>query len=283
MESLFYETVNDEDKNIIVAVIREDSEIENFQDLKNAKVCFPTYGGVAWYSTIDVLQSGNLLTKCPWDRGMEDFFSGGCTPDFPGESHLKKNCRKEYRGDFGALDCLRDRAGDVAFVPSNTLASYIKGALEYPHSPRTNRNIFTERKVEGNLFGKICPDGITSSECHLSWTPIGEGMISSNKSDVWKKDALDTFLQLDVLFGKNYKSITRAASLFDSFNGNRDVLFHDATLKLRNTPTARNSDNMSRQYGKILDKLDNCVPSGASRFFFPKFLMALALAQFLIR
>lgn len=105
----------------------------------------------------------------------------------------------------------------------------------------------------------------SETSCHLSWAPVAEGMISKNKSEVWKKDTLDVFQQLDSMFGKTYKSVTRPVSLYETFNGKLNILFHNVTRKLRNVPIARNTDQMAGNYNQILTNLFTCtLTSGAS-------------------
>lgn len=102
--------------------------------------------------------------------------------------------------------------------------------------------------------------------CHLSWAPLGQAMISANKTDLWRKDSLDVFLQMDSLFGTEYKDPTRTLSLYGLYDGKTDVLFHDATARLRDIPIAKNMDRMVLQYEKeILNNLGKCIPSNSIR------------------
>lgn len=89
-------------------------------------------------------------------------------------------------------------------------------------------------------------------------------MIRKNTTEVWRKDALDVFLQMDNLFGKNHKSITIPISLYAIFNEHSDVLFHDATVKLRDVPISKNTDKMAGEYESILDMLTaECHPTSS--------------------
>lgn len=43
---------------------------------------------------------------------------------------MNKSCNEDkYKGEFGALDCLNDGVGQVAFVSKNSLDKYVKGNL----------------------------------------------------------------------------------------------------------------------------------------------------------
>lgn len=85
---------------------------------------------------------------------------------------------------------------------------------------------------------------------------------------MWRRDALDVFLQMDYIFGKNHKSVTIPISLYALFNEHPDVLFHDATIKLRGVPIAKNTDKMIGQYESILDDFKDCnVPSLGAKVY----------------
>lgn len=102
------------------------------------------------------------------------------------------------------------------------------------------------------------------NNCALSWSPVGQGMIATIKSDLWRKEALDTFQQIDNLFGKNYKSVTRPITLFETFNGQSNILFHDVSVKLRSTPALKNNENTSGSYVNVINELKICTASSGS-------------------
>lgn len=114
----------------------------------------------------------------------------------------------------------------------------------------------------------LCAD--KNKPCHLSWSPIGQAMIRRNTTEVWHRDTLDVFLQMDHIFGKNHKSVTIPISLYALFNEHPDILFHDATVKLRSVPIAKNTDKMIGQYESILDDFKDCnvVSLGATVYPF---------------
>lgn len=131
LKTLFYETVNEEDKYITVAVVKKkNTNINYLEDLEGKKACFPVYDGVAWNSVVHHLKKNSLLKTCPFTDGLSQFFGESCVPDLPkgAPRKLKENCiGTKYRGDIGALNCLNDDIGDVAFVSRNTLNKFILG------------------------------------------------------------------------------------------------------------------------------------------------------------
>lgn len=134
--------------------------------------------------------------------------------------------------------------------------------------------MFTEKKKWNADFRLLCKQD-DEDKCHLSWSPVGQGMTSKNKTNLWIKDALDVFLQFDNLFGKKYRTVTKSFSLFGPFDGKSNVLFHDATVNFKNVPTSRNMETMNGFYGHVLDDNvdDNCVMSKSDTITFNLLLL----------
>jgi len=67
-----------------VAVIRKDSTIGSFEDLKGKKACHTGIGRTAGYNApLHTLVSKNILKQgdCPYPKALAEFFSGGsCLP-----------------------------------------------------------------------------------------------------------------------------------------------------------------------------------------------------------
>ncbi|KAJ8961422.1 hypothetical protein NQ318_014669 [Aromia moschata] len=250
LTTLFYETVEITNKYITSMVTRPKSNIQNIQDLRGKKICFPTYDGVAWNTVKHILFSEKLIRECPLDKEMADFFGPSCTPGLPqdGPKSLKQICEEDtFNGEFGALHCLSSGAGDVAFVSSNSIRQYVSD--ERADNPG--------KELTTDDFPVVCK----TKPCHLSWAPAGQGMVRVNSTDLWLKDTLDVFLRLDNLFGKYYQSLTTPFTMFGKYDGKSDLLFNDATIKLRNVPTAKNTDTMKYSYDNFLNTDKHCVVS----------------------
>ncbi|KAK4882805.1 hypothetical protein RN001_006124 [Aquatica leii] len=254
LKTLFYETAADEnDKYVTVAVVRANSNIKSFGDLKGKKACFPKYDGISWNSVVHTLNSKKLLQTCPFAKGMADFFSASCVPGLPNGEYPRMSmmCKSGmYDGDYGAMRCLTHANGDVAFVSKYTFESYFKDLKQKG-----------DLQIDAKDYKILCEN---NTDCHLSWSPPGQAMIRSNQSSLWIKDTLDVFLQMDVLFGKNFKSLTTPFTLFGLFDGKPDVLFHDATGKLRDVPKYKSTDTMGKEYDSILENYGECVTSSSA-------------------
>ncbi|KAK9878957.1 hypothetical protein WA026_003776 [Henosepilachna vigintioctopunctata] len=266
LKTLFYETVRDENKYLTVAVSKRNSGFSSLEDLEGTKACFPMYDGVAWNTVAYTLKKNNLLPTCPEIEGMANFFGQSCVPGLvKNESYesLNGNC-DEFKGDDGAIRCLLQDVGSVAFVSKNSLKNFISD------STRNKKNATIKD------FKIICEDP-DSEDCILSWAPVGHAMIRKNTSDLWMKDTLDVFFAIDSLFGKNYKSLTAPFTLFGTFNGKSNLLFHDVTLKFRSQPMSRNLDKMKFEYDQVILEESKCRSSSTTLPILNSLYLVMAL------
>nr|XP_022905830.1 transferrin [Onthophagus taurus] len=260
LSTLFYETVQEENKVKIIAVVKSNSDIKTFKDLMGKKACFSMYNGMAWNSVLNELQ--HQLSYCPYEKAMSEYFGESCVPGIPPEyeGKLTKLCESKYQGDRGALDCLTEKNADVAFVSTKALNSYIN---------ETGKLTMSDLKI-------ICD----TKPCHLTWSPVGQAMVYNNLTSWRQKDILDVFLELDLLFGKNFKEATRVFTMYGPFNGVKDVLFHDDTKELRKVPVSKNYDAMPRRFDEIVKKIKSCkevLSNGAIKVVGNVFLFLIGL------
>lgn len=118
-------------------------------------------------------------------------------------------------------------------------------------------------KLKKEDFQIACKD--KSKSCHLSWATVGQAMIRANSTDLWIKDTLDVFLQLDNLFGKNFQTLTTPFTMFGKYDGRSNILFHDVTVRLLSVPNTNNFDNMPYYYENITNSDDTCIESLGSK------------------
>ncbi|XP_018328245.1 transferrin [Agrilus planipennis] len=260
LKPLFYETVSSKkDKYLTVAITRISNRFVQFSDLKRTKSCFPTYDGIAFNTVAYKLRNYTSWSECKTDLELlSDFFQNSCIPS-PTLDQSKRNggCKKEFLdgGDFGALRCLISGYGDVAFVSKNSFENFFSDVKESKNN-----------KVQKSDFQVLCDESEYGKSqmsyyyeqhedwCHMSWATVGQAMVRNNSSDIWIKDTLDAFLQMDNLFGKNYRSFTNTMTMFGLFDGISDVLFHDTTSSLQQGPVSKNTDTMPRSYSDLLIK-----------------------------
>ncbi|GLV38042.1 Transferrin 3 [Carabus blaptoides fortunei] len=256
LKTLLYEDVEPEDRYETVAVVKKDSEIRSFQDMKGKKACFPSYEGIAWNSMLYDFHKRKLLANdCPYSLKAAKYFGDSCAPGAPpaAPKSLTRLCNgntASYEGDFGALKCLTIENADVAFVSKSTLRKLIKGHLS------------AEKWVTKLMSGGtrvICADEL--KPCELSWTTVGEIMIRSAASEMTYQETYDSFMQIDELFGKAYKTITRPFSMYGPFDGSHDVLFDDQTVKLRDKQYIQHMEKDIPSYDSVMSDVSTCVPA----------------------
>lgn len=102
------------------------------EDLRRKKACFPYYDGIAYNSVINALNQKELLDTCPYTLALGKFFESICVSNFPKaeQSFINFSCNgKIYEDDLGALNCLIDGTGDVAFVSKQSFDAFMAGKL----------------------------------------------------------------------------------------------------------------------------------------------------------
>jgi len=146
MSTVLYSETEMNKNSVILAVIREPSDdnypIKSWDDLKDKRACFPEYGGLSWLSFINVARTSNIISSndCDYSLLVSELLSGACTPGIEDFDHsrtaippdvtskLCSACRYQnntscavnetnrYYGDSGAMRCINEGAGDIAFI-----------------------------------------------------------------------------------------------------------------------------------------------------------------------
>lgn len=137
-----------------VAVVKKNSAIKSFEDLRGKKSCHSEYNNFASYrAPLYALIKAGLIKKvnCPYNKALSEFFAAGsCTPGVklaeydvekgvqdkmcsqcagnldsndsnPEESKCQGDVKEAFHGYSGAFRCLVSGHGDVAFVRHNTV------------------------------------------------------------------------------------------------------------------------------------------------------------------
>lgn len=206
------------DRYTIVAVVRIDSEIYNFSDLYGKRACLPSYEGAAYLSVLETIRqtrgSNNRLLSP--DELLDFFADDSCTWSANGK------CKSEYAGDEGALKCLKDGYGDVAFVDMAIVPEFIGSNLNLT--------------VVKSKYKLICPFGRNKRSdelCYMHWTSRGYLMINNQTSVLRTNEIYNSLRDMDRLFGKFYESHIIPFSMYGPYDRQNDIMFHDRTDALR--------------------------------------------------
>lgn len=228
------------DRYTVIAVVKANSDIYNFNDLYQKRACFPSYEGAAYLSALETIRHTrgiNDETESYTADEIGDFFSDDSCTWVPGST----KCKDEYAGDGGALKCLNDNQGDVAFVDMAIFQQYI-GSMHGINSTKQSINL------NSTVYKLICPFGRETKRnelCYLHWTSRGYLMINSHTKMLRKNEIYNTLRDMDRLFGKYYDSHVLPFSMFGPFDRKNNVMFHDQTEALR-SDIELNKDRMPR-------------------------------------
>ncbi|KAJ3602027.1 hypothetical protein NHX12_029787 [Muraenolepis orangiensis] len=221
------ETYHDGGCIVSVAVVKNSSL--DIRSLRGLRSC---HSGVRWTAGWS-LPLGFLLSH------VGNFFSASCVPGAVAlapslcaacrgqKSYIRQrnyHCETSHSEPFysnhGALRCLQDGAGDVAFVDNLALASI--------------------EDSQRDEFRLLCTDGTNAAlshhaQCNLGRGPGGGVVTRSN----YRKIARKFLTAAQMLFGHRGREKRRFQLFSSSVFGERDLLFKDATEKLAVLP-----DNM---------------------------------------
>ncbi|KAL1488017.1 hypothetical protein ABEB36_015392 [Hypothenemus hampei] len=259
-----------------VAVIRKNSTIQSFEDLRGKKSCHTGIGRTAGYNApLYTLLSKGLIQKtdCPYPKALSKFFDSSCLPgskdpkwnlDEPIAEKLCSLCsgdleKKEisskcnfdqsesFSGYTGAFRCLIEAGGDVAFVKHVTVPGNTDG----------KNNESWAKDLKSGDFELLCSDGGRASvtefdRCHLAHAPPHMVVTSNDKSDSVVDEIRNALLSASEQFTER----SDLFKLFGSFNGKKDLLFKDSSTGLVSI-SARTSE-VRKQYNDLLQVINGC-------------------------
>ncbi|XP_028831776.1 otolith matrix protein 1 isoform X1 [Denticeps clupeoides] len=243
------ESFNGEDgiSYYVVALARRSSGDLSLLEMHERSSCHPGIRTtVGWTVPIGFLVNTSQISvdeQCNFPYVVGDFFGYSCVPGVKDPEHDPKgnnpknlceacigddndrhicanNPRERHYGEAGALRCVAENLGDVAFVKHTTVFDNING--------RNQESWALDLELEDLKL--LCPDGKDASlfdhqRCHLAVVPANAVVVRpSDKCRVYK------FLErVQNVFG----NATQGFSLFSSRGyGAKDVLFSDATQKM---------------------------------------------------
>lgn len=299
LSSLIYQDTDNEHAYKILSVVRADSGIKQLSDLKKKSACFPEYGGLAWTAWVDAARSRRLLPrKCPSSAAVADYLYRACAPgaddnlhnptgdnrtrtamcalcpdnkDAPETSRCAISSSSNYYGDKGAMRCLNDKRGDVAFVDVRAISEEdANGQLKLLPDYRDDE------------YRVLCRNGSAStrlgltvdSKCALSTGIVGE-IVSRGPDATLSKDAALLLLELEYWFGYGAKHYESALNIFGSFKGVDDVLFKKSAVGF---VTIFDRENLLAQdFAGLMERNQGCNLEGSGAALTPAPALVMAL------
>uniref|UniRef100_A0A8D0AAD0 Serotransferrin n=1 Tax=Sander lucioperca TaxID=283035 RepID=A0A8D0AAD0_SANLU len=239
-----------------VAVVKKGTEF-TIDQLRGKKSCHTGLGKSAgWNIPIGTLVSMNLIQwrgieDKPVEEAVSEYFSASCVPGATRSSKLCQLCRGDcsrshnepYYDYGGAFQCLKDGAGDVAFVKHLTV----------PESEKSNYELLCKDNTRAPID--------SYQNCHLAKVPA--------HAVVTRKDP-----QLAQLIWTHLSSVQVRYQIFslpdfDLFSSEayapaKNLMFKDSTLKLVQVPA--NTDSflyLGAEYMSIVRSLKK-EPTGTT-------------------
>ncbi|XP_059621354.1 transferrin [Phlebotomus argentipes] len=247
----------------VVAVVSAKSRVKSFEQLRDKTACFPSFEGAAFLSVGETLLNKSLIQpSCNLSSAIRGFFSSQSCHSHAGSD---QNCRL-YHGDEGALKCLVEGHGDVAFLGIETWQNFVDG------------------KILGNYkashFDLLCPFGSTKKipTCYLHWTAPGHLMIHNTTNLMRRNEIYNSLRDMDRLFGKTFSTKTQTFTLFGPFDKKNNVLFRDATDGLRGSVDIL-KDRAERSLETVFSQYSHakCIASAGVSFSVSNFFLLGAL------
>ncbi|XP_029052771.2 transferrin [Osmia bicornis bicornis] len=239
-----------------VAVVRKSASISKLDDLRGKKSCHSGYKGdfAGWAAPVHALKDKGLIAS---EEEVANFFSGSCAPGAPVDSTLCQQCvgsmaandervrsatkckpneAELFRGGEGALKCLLNGKGDVAFLPLPALLAQ-----------EENKTLTEDLKL-------LCPDGGLApinewQRCNLGMDPPRVIVTSAAKTVNAREELTHGTLAASTLYSKRPDLL----HLFGTWAGQPNLLFRDDAKGLMSVNQSWNKWNdwqeTERNYG----------------------------------
>ncbi|XP_042314330.1 melanotransferrin [Sceloporus undulatus] len=259
---------------LAVAVVRSGSDL-TLDGLRGARSCHTGLNRTAgWNVPIGLLlDSGRMAALgCDLPAAASAFFSASCVPgalgpgfpeslcrlckgDAAGEGRCQATPREDYFGYTGALRCLAEGAGEVAFIKHSTVQETLQGG-----SPRPS----WAGGLQVSDFQLLCRDGGRAAAeawqgCHLARVP-GHAVVTRPGTD--RRLILQLLQEGQEMFGAPSSSSSGVFQMFSSGSyGGQDLLFKDSTVRLVPVPEGQSyQDWLGEEYLHAMRGMD-CDPT----------------------
>lgn len=253
-----------------VAVVRADSNIKQLFQLQGRRSCHGSFGDTAsWLAPLSVLSERSLLDPqaCNKADQMADYFGGSCVPgaadlrinqyrsgseklcalcrgeSSSGQHQCERSASERFYKDAGALRCLVEGAGEVAFMSLAALAANVDGRSQ--ESWARSQPL----ALDSRNFRLVCRTGPSTllndyERCHLARLP-GKVIVGSKFAS--REQKLTSRRLLTWLVDKFSTSSAAASTstivtseggqrdmfdLFGAYKNASDLLFDETTIKL---------------------------------------------------
>lgn len=304
LEPIVSELNNLNDSYYVVAIAKKADKTTDLLYLKGKRSCHSGYKTAAgWVVPLAFLLTNSRMRSygCDSIRAASEFFSQACVPGVLSQefnSHESvweynnlcnlchgnsyRFCRRDssepYFGDTGALRCLVEGGGNVAFAKHTTIFENTNGR---------NMDFWARNKIEDD-FELLCKDGsrdeVTNfAKCHLAQVSTNAIVTSQHKPHYYKEAYVKLFIYAQHFFGSKYsKDFT--FKMFVSDGKFKDLIFQDSTVKLNSIPYDKRNfrDYLGHDFIKSVSITDCNAAAASSKSWVGTILMLVACAYCLM-
>lgn len=259
LEPILAEQNNLNDSYYAVAIAKKSDQNTDLLYLKGKMSCHSGYRTAAgWVIPMAFLLSNSRMRSygCESVQAASEFFSKSCIPGALSNVYHKstkvweyKNlcdlchgnsfrfCRRDssepYFGDTGALQCLVEGGGDVAFAKHTTIFENTNGI---------NSDFWARNKIVDD-FELLCRDGSRSEvkdfkKCNLGEVASNAMVTNTYKPYLHKEAYVALFIYAQQFYGSKY-SDDFTFKMFVSEPKYKDLIFQDSTVKLKPIPSEK--------------------------------------------
>ncbi|XP_054168696.1 melanotransferrin-like [Oppia nitens] len=239
-----------------VAITRQSDKNTDLLYLKGKKSCHSGFGLAAgWVVPLSFLLSNSRMRSygCDSVRAASEFFQKSCIPgslsrefysydstwDYGNLCDLchgasyrfcSRDSSEPFFGDTGALRCLVEGGGEIAFTKHTSILENTGG-----RNPD-----WWARNVIPDDFELLCRDGTRATyqdykNCHLGRVPTN-AIVNNKYNDILMKEAfINLFIYAQQFYGSKY-SEDFTFKMFVSHHDYKDLIFQDSTVQLKAIP-----------------------------------------------
>lgn len=285
LEPILAEENNLNDSYYVVAIAKKADPTTDLLYLKGKNSCHSGYKTAAgWVVPMAFLLSNSRVRPygCNSIQAASEFFSKSCVPGVlapeyhGGDSvweydnlcelchgnsfrYCSRSTSEPFFGDTGALRCLVEGGGDVAFAKHTTILDNTNGR---------NSDFWSRNKIDDD-FELLCRDGSRSeikdfAKCNLGQV-ASNALVTSRYKPFSHRQAYSTlFIYAQRFYGSKY-SKPFTFKMFVSGKKYKDLIFQDSTIKLKPIPEARRDHRsyLGHEFLKAMSIVD-CTAASAS-------------------
>jgi hypothetical protein len=258
-------------QNVTLAVARISSSIDNIAQLQNRRICATRANDTAGFKVPigSLIREGVISLRGDYVQSAGDFFAESCVPGVLNKTFDKNGtypvsllagCPKfsaNYEGLEGAVRCLEDAVGEVAFLDHKkiqrmlTEETYLSAETQYKLVCRSGSQPLTEWQTKDCHIGKVPQPTIYISPRKMELKTVIQTLLSSAVQTYTGKSE-GTFK----LFDSDEYSCTTGKS--------RNLLFKEESnviLTIMETPLQPHAE----QFFTVIDTVERLVPKTMCR------------------